>query len=214
MDSISYNLYSNGDMPAHIAERLYPEIDSSSPEILSVNEEITDKLVNSLDQYVHAVDYAEKAAACCARLGPQYNSLRSFCSHQRAHVVSLHTAALRKLARMNLCEKKMVLLVFLGICLDDWGVELWDEFLHLKEKWNYMMDQLENLQAQMKEEEAILEMALHQLGSWLDQLDEWENNRQTAVEAGEECLEEVRELWYERNVWLAQNGLAPTDGGL
>jgi len=108
----------------------------------------------------------------------------------------------------------MVLLVFVGICHDDWSVELWEEFLHFKEKWDHMMDGLEDLQAQIKEEEAILEMALNQLGSWFDQLDEWENNRQTAVEAGEEYLGEVRELWYERNVWLVQNGLAPIDGEL
>jgi hypothetical protein len=77
-----------------------------------------------------------------------------------------------------------------------------------------MMDLLEDVQEQIREEDEILEVALSNLQSWYDELCEWEENGQTAVAAGEGYLEDFHELWEERNECLVENGLEPIDGGL
>ncbi|KAL1651520.1 hypothetical protein SLS61_005472 [Didymella pomorum] len=101
---------------------------------LSVNEEITQDLVDSLNHYVHALDYTEKVCSCTARLDPQNNILRSFCACQCAKIAGLNSVAERMPAHMTIAEKGMMIMVVLGICHDNWAEQLWDEFLYFKSK--------------------------------------------------------------------------------
>lgn len=102
--------------------------------VLSVNEEITQDLVDSLNHYVHALDYTEKVCSCTARLDPQNNILRSFCACQCAKIAGLNSVAERMPAHMTIAEKGMMIMVVLGICHDNWAEQLWDEFLYFKSK--------------------------------------------------------------------------------
>lgn len=92
--------------------------------------------------------------------------------------------------------------------------DLVEEFHRRKGHFNYMADQLEEIQRAIWEAEDLVDVREEQLESWLSQLDEWENQRRTAVVVGQAYLEEIHDLWEQRNVWLVQNGLEPIEGGL
>ena len=139
-------------------------------------------------------------------------ALHSFCANQRPKIAGLKSLAKWMSGHLTIAEKKMMIVVVTGICHDNWADQLWDEFHYLKSKWGGCMDLLGDVQERIREEEAILEIALDDVESWCDQLCDWEQNGQTAVAAGEGYLEDVFELWEERNEWLVENGQEPVDG--
>lgn len=75
------------------------------------------------------------------------------------------------------------------------------------------MDWLEDLRLLIRDGEAGLGRVRARLEGWMEQLDEWEEQRRGAVWEGEGFLDEAWGLWEERNAWLVQNGFAPVEGG-
>lgn len=171
--------------------------------------DLTYDLVHSLDKLAHYEEYAARALAAQHLLGPLYNAVRVDSEEIKAHVEELYALAERKMGLMKTCSEVLVTCLLMGIFDPENRAQLFWGFEWRKRHYDAMQDQLWNIQAEIEEWEAILEMRQVQLQTWLEQLRVWESQRQAAISEGEEYLEEVYGMWEDRNEWLVHHGLAP-----